>query len=177
MDYFTITLNSSDASFESNTIANFKTCLPKELLLDGKWVVGLAEFHYTKSWFNVPNTERITLFENNMTMPCSMVINPGWYDGDDLMKIINDIVAEGFKQMIKIATSDKEEEAMLKQTRSKASARKIDSYPPKVSFNANSECSVSRVSAPAAAAIVARPRSSATSVSISKLRSNATYCR
>ena len=106
-EYFTITLSSSDISYEGNTLAIFKTFLPKELLLDGEWSVGLAELHYTKSWFNVPQDEYLSIFDtesNMMTSPTK--IPAGWYDDKSLLETLQKSISDWFEVFQKM-TEDK----------------------------------------------------------------------
>ena len=48
---------------ENNTISNYKTFLNQRLEFGReKWSVGLAEISYTRSWYNVRNTEKIAIY-------------------------------------------------------------------------------------------------------------------
>lgn len=57
--YLTLLSNSSISYFPGNTTANFITKLPKTVKLEGEWVVGLVEFHYPCTMFNVQEHENI----------------------------------------------------------------------------------------------------------------------
>lgn len=96
-DYFTITLSSSDTSFEDNTLSLFRTCLPQQISLDGKWVVALSELHYTRSWFNMPRDEKIGLYnERGDTLTSPTPVKAGYYEREELVaavtKSIDDLI-------------------------------------------------------------------------------------
>lgn len=55
--YLTLLSNSSILYFPSNTTTNFFTKLPKTIKLEGEWVVGLVEFNYPCTMFNVQEHE------------------------------------------------------------------------------------------------------------------------
>lgn len=89
-DYFTITLSSGDLSFTDNTLALFRTCLPQQMSLEGKWVVGLSELHYTRSWYNVKKDETISIFnDRGETIASPMLVHAGYYNQHQLVDAIN----------------------------------------------------------------------------------------
>lgn len=57
--YLTLLSNSSMSYYPDNTTANYSTKLPKTVKLEGEWVVGLVEFHYPCTMFNVQEHENI----------------------------------------------------------------------------------------------------------------------
>lgn len=57
--YLTLLSSSSTLYFPNNTTSNFFTKLPKTLKLEGEWVVGLVEFNYPCTMFNVQEHENI----------------------------------------------------------------------------------------------------------------------
>lgn len=57
--YLTLLSNSSSAYFTDNTTAHFLTKLPRTIKLEGEWVVGLVEFQYPCSMYNVQENENI----------------------------------------------------------------------------------------------------------------------
>lgn len=59
---FYLTLPSNVKSFEdTNTVSNYKTLLKQRIVLpaDEDWRVGISQFIYSKSWYNVRNKVRI----------------------------------------------------------------------------------------------------------------------
>ena len=124
-EYFTVTLTSSDTSYADNTLASFRTFLPKEVLLDGKWTVAITELHYTRSWFNVIEDENVILFDDRgMMTTTNNPIKAGWYDDDALLKALNKSIDECFKLNQPI------------QTR-KGDSDKILAERPTIAFNEN----------------------------------------
>lgn len=94
-DTFTITLSSSDKSFDDNTRAVFRVCLPAQISLEGKWAVGLSEMHYTRSWFNVPADEPIGVSNRNgKSITASNPLKAGHYEPEELVKAVTDCVNE-----------------------------------------------------------------------------------
>lgn len=57
--YLTLLSNSSISYFPNNTTSNFSTKLPKSIKLEGEWLVGLVEFHYPCTMFNVQEHENV----------------------------------------------------------------------------------------------------------------------
>lgn len=88
-EYFTITLSSSDTSFEDNTLSLFRTCLPQQISLEGKWEVVLSELHYTRSWFNLPRDEQIGIYnERGDTITSPTLVKAGYYERDELVRAV-----------------------------------------------------------------------------------------
>lgn len=57
--YITLLSNSSSDYYTDNTTAHFLTKLPRSIKLEGEWVVGLVEFQYPCSMYNVQDHENI----------------------------------------------------------------------------------------------------------------------
>lgn len=80
--YMTLPNNASMLIYPTNTIANYKTCLPKTIELNGEWEVALVEFTYPKNFHNVLEEECYIdissndLMENNITR---CYITTGYY--------------------------------------------------------------------------------------------------
>lgn len=53
--YITLPSNGSMNVFPDNTVTEFRNRLPRPLHLDGEWEVGLIEFTYPYSWYQVCN--------------------------------------------------------------------------------------------------------------------------
>jgi hypothetical protein len=51
--YVTLPSNASAETFPTNTIAQYATLLPQRMNLDGEWEVGMTEFSYPVSWYNI----------------------------------------------------------------------------------------------------------------------------
>lgn len=94
--YFTITLSSSDRSFEENSLADFKTFLGKEKILDGHWVVGLSEMHYTKSWYNVNEDHQVQIIDNfGNTFVSTKKVEAGFYESETaLISVITSCIKD-----------------------------------------------------------------------------------
>lgn len=55
--YVTLPSNASMSIYPTNTLANYKTCLPKAIELNGQWEVALVEFIYPKNFYNIRSGE------------------------------------------------------------------------------------------------------------------------
>lgn len=66
-DSFYLTLPSNVKSYADNTIGSYVTYLPNTLKVDDDWVVGLAEITYTRSWYNISEPQRLTIFVDTPT--------------------------------------------------------------------------------------------------------------
>ncbi|RWS04209.1 uncharacterized protein B4U79_11400 [Dinothrombium tinctorium] len=99
---FTITLPSNVTSFQDNTMAAFRTILPKKITLDGDWEVGLAEISYTKSWFNLSENQEISLYtKDGIVGQTRGIITAGSYDKlETLIEAIN-ISLKTFSPLLK----------------------------------------------------------------------------
>ena len=75
-----------------NSINRYTTLLPSPLILDSSWRVGLAEIHYTNSWFNLKeyNAINIVRFDNPLQHHIkAAVLPPGRYsDINYLLQLI-----------------------------------------------------------------------------------------
>jgi len=99
-NYFTITLHSSDKSDPQNTIASFTTHLGREKILDGNWVVGLSELHYTKSWYNIDKDFAVIIEDSNGNFYHSKKkVGAGFYDSES--SLVNAI-----KQSIEMCSTE-----------------------------------------------------------------------
>lgn len=61
MEEFTITLPTSVTTTDTNTVASWKTKLASRIELRGKWVVGLKEISYPKSWYNITTSADLSM--------------------------------------------------------------------------------------------------------------------
>ena len=84
MDHFTVTLPSNDHSVDDNTIGSFQVSLPRSIVLEGSWEVGVQGISYTKSWFNITEESRIKIIRDDGTIYFSTKsIKAGCYPNED----------------------------------------------------------------------------------------------
>ena len=98
---FYLTLSSNVDSFKvfglANKISEFKTKLGRNIDLDSNWSVGLAEITYTKSWYNILESHKVSLFDElgkiytatNDIDDDKFTISSGFYE--TTQKLINEI--------------------------------------------------------------------------------------
>lgn len=67
--YLTLLSNSSTSYYTDNTTAHFLTKLPKSIKLEGEWVVGLVEFQYPCSMYNVQDHENVIYLKKKVVSP------------------------------------------------------------------------------------------------------------
>lgn len=67
--YLTLLSNSSMDYFPENKTTRFSTKLPKAIVLDGTWYVGVVEFQYPCTMFTVQEHENVVYVTKNMMMP------------------------------------------------------------------------------------------------------------
>jgi hypothetical protein len=88
--YITLPSNVVSKSFPNNTIANYATVLSQRINFEGTWTVGVSEISYTKSWYNVINSHKIMLFdENSSEIIGDIYVSSGYYESEE--KLINEI--------------------------------------------------------------------------------------
>ena len=86
MDQFSVILPSNDESFPDNTIATYEICLPRRIILEGTWVVGVQGISYTKSWFNLTKDSRVHILRDDGTRYAgTAVIKAGYYSDEELI--------------------------------------------------------------------------------------------
>lgn len=67
--YLTLLSNSSMEYFPDNKTTLFSTKLPKPIILEGKWCVGVVEFQYPCTMFTVQEHENVVYIKKTMMMP------------------------------------------------------------------------------------------------------------
>lgn len=67
--YLTLLSNSSMEYFPNNKTTLFSTKLPKSIVLEGKWYVGVVEFQYPCTMFTVQEHENVVYVTKTMQMP------------------------------------------------------------------------------------------------------------
>jgi hypothetical protein len=76
-----------------NTVANFVTNLAQKQNLSGDWEVGLVEMSYTKSWYNLPEDQKVGIFVLGEELPRFLdnsSIPAGHYDDTvNLLKLVD----------------------------------------------------------------------------------------
>ena len=80
--YVTLPSNSSMSYYPDNTVTRYKTRLSQPISLDGEWEVGLFEFEYQRTWYNVEekdSTIRFDHMKNGKTVRDKVHIPHGYY--------------------------------------------------------------------------------------------------
>lgn len=67
--YLTLLSNSSMEYFPDNTTTLFSTKLPKPIILEGSWCIGVVEFQYPCTMFTVQEHENVIYITKRMLMP------------------------------------------------------------------------------------------------------------
>lgn len=89
--YVTLPSDSSRNYFPENKISHFITRLPAPVELKGEWEVGLVEFIYPHTWYNVNQNNNLFGFDlNDQKSPFGRRIPPGFYESvDDILKAMS----------------------------------------------------------------------------------------
>lgn len=83
--YLTLLSNSSTSYYPENTTAHFLTKLPKTIKLEGEWVVGLVEFHYPCTMFNVQEHENVLYIKKKVRLQDASDTNDNPSTGTDII--------------------------------------------------------------------------------------------
>lgn len=87
--YVTLPSDSSRNYFPENTISHFITRLPTPIELRGEWEVGLTEFIYPHTWYNVNESNNLIGFDFGDGKYEGRRIPPGFYETvPDILKAI-----------------------------------------------------------------------------------------
>lgn len=87
--YVTLPSDSSMNYFPENKISHFISRLPNPIELTGEWEVGLVEFIYPHTWYNVNNTNNFIGFDLNDGKIIGRRIPPGFYESvPDILKAV-----------------------------------------------------------------------------------------
>ena len=62
--YMTLPSNSSMNYYPENTVTKYKTHLAQPISLEGDWEVGLFEFEYHRTWYNVEEKDSKIKFDH-----------------------------------------------------------------------------------------------------------------
>lgn len=103
MDQFTLILPSNAKNY-NNSVAGWKTKLASRTSLPGKWVVGLKEISYPKSWYNVTTKADVTLLtladsdpdETMKAEDLNETLDMDDSDSDTQESVIRDIIPMGY---------------------------------------------------------------------------------
>ena len=94
MEHFYLTLpsNSSMNVFPNNKLNSYKVKLPKALpTTEGKWLVGLYEIQFPKTWYNV-TLAWVKIRLNPNSDPINITIKDGYYtDIDQLLAYMRNV--------------------------------------------------------------------------------------
>lgn len=90
---FTIVLpsNASMDIYPDNKLSHFKVRLPQRIELTNDWVCGLSEISFTKSWYNIPNRENVSISNYPIDNKLPIIqVDVGNHDkAEDLINHIN----------------------------------------------------------------------------------------
>ena len=93
---FTIVIpsNASMDIYPNNKLSYFKVRLPHRIELSNEWVCGLSEISFTKSWYNMPNGEKvaITNYPSDSELPTIQVDGGNYEKVEDLIHHINSMM-------------------------------------------------------------------------------------
>ena len=78
--YITLVSDSSMSYFPENKISHFITRLPIPLELRGEWEVGMVEFVYPHTWYNINEQNNLFGFEVDGQITAGRRIPPGCYE-------------------------------------------------------------------------------------------------
>jgi hypothetical protein len=109
--YVTLPSNSSMHIYEDNTIANFRTVLPKSINLQVDYEVALAELHYPQTLCNVSRGHQTITVTVTTKKPYEVRVveipSAVYFNVDYLIAIINALSPEGIFKYIFERASDK----------------------------------------------------------------------
>lgn len=96
--YLTLPSDSSLSYFSGNKISHFITRLPQPIQLNGEWEVGLVEFIYPHTWYNVNSQNNLIGFDLGDGKELGRRIPPGFYES--VPDILNAIKIEDHQNKI-----------------------------------------------------------------------------
>lgn len=96
--YLTLPSDSSMNYFPGNKISHFITRLPTPIELKGEWEVGLVEFIYPHTWYNVNHNTNLIGFDLNDKKLIARRIPPGFYK--TVPQILNAIAIKDLEEKI-----------------------------------------------------------------------------
>ena len=94
--YLHLPSNASLNKFPTNTLTEYRVCLPQTISLTGDWEVALTEIHYPHSWSNVQGNFENRFYLCNQELDGvweSLIVPPGYYSSAaDLITKINEVI-------------------------------------------------------------------------------------
>jgi hypothetical protein len=102
--YLTLPSNSSFDYFPDNTLTHYMTKLPETISLDGEWEVGLVEFQYPHTWYNLREGDGWIVVakrgeDGHVSDHHKMEVSAGYYPTPPhLIRAINDKIKEVTKE-------------------------------------------------------------------------------
>lgn len=99
--YVTLPSDSSMKYFTENKISHFITRLPKPIELKGDWEVGLSEFFYPHTWYNVTENNNAFSYDLGDGKVYDGEMKEGFYQGVvEMLEVIMDV--DAFEGRIKL---------------------------------------------------------------------------
>ena len=96
--YVTLPSDSSGMYFMENKISGYTIKLPWEVILDGAWECGIAEVHYTITFYNVVSDEltirKVVSEPNTQNHATQLTIPNGHYWKGDVTETVNKFIAD-----------------------------------------------------------------------------------
>ena len=94
--YLHLPSNASLDKFPTNTLTEYRVCLPQTISLTGDWEVALTEIHYPHSWNNVQGNFENRFYLRNQELDDMwepLIVPPGYYtSAADLIAKINKVI-------------------------------------------------------------------------------------
>ena len=94
--YLHLPSNASLDKFPTNTLTEYRVCLPQTISLSGDWEVALTEIHYPHSWNNVQRNFQDRFYLRDQELQGiwePLIIPPGHYSSvTDLITKINEVM-------------------------------------------------------------------------------------
>ena len=94
--YLHLPSNASLDKFPTNTLTEYRICIPQTISLAGDWEVALTEIHYPHSWNNVQGNVENRFYLCNQELDGmwkSLIVPPGYYSSvADLITKIHEVI-------------------------------------------------------------------------------------
>ena len=107
--YLHLPSNASLDKFPTNTLTEYRVCLPQTISLTGEWEVALTEIHYPRSWNNVQGNFENRFYLRNQQLDDMwepLIVPPGYYTSvADLITKINEVInaSDRFKDELQLS--------------------------------------------------------------------------
>ena len=99
--YVTLPSDSSMEYFPNNTISHFVTHLPRPIELTGEWEVGVSEFSFPHTFYNINETNNTYVYDLGDGRIYDGEITPGYYNS--VKAILNAIRIDAFQDLIEFS--------------------------------------------------------------------------